>query len=111
MLIGADGTQWGDPVELRIRSTAYGAITVVVIAVAGAALLLMVILRIVQRIRQRGNGTDDDANGDPDGGADSDGHDPAPDSITAAANHPPPREGPAAQADVDPVGSRGAGRT
>ena len=110
VLIGADGTQWGDPVELRIRSTAYGAITVVVIAVAGAALLLMVILRIVQRIRQRGNG-DDDANGDPDGGADSDGHDPAPDSITAAANHPPPREGPAAQADVDPVGSRGAGRT
>ncbi len=73
-LIGPDGRTWGTPVVLRITSTAYGALTVILVSVAGGVLLLMVIFRIAQRWRHRRRGPDDP----PDG--------PAPDSITAAAN-------------------------
>jgi len=52
-LVGADGTPWGHPVQLSVESTAYGALTVVIIIVAGGVLLLMVALRIVQRLRAR----------------------------------------------------------
>jgi len=53
LLVGPDGTQWGPPVQLSVDSTAYGALTVVLIVVAGGVLVLMVALRIVQRLRAR----------------------------------------------------------
>ena len=80
-LLGTDGTVWGQPVGLTIRSTAYGIITVMLIAVAGGVLLLMVVIRIVQRVRGRARP----------GKPDDDG--PALDSITAAANDPVEPEG------------------
>lgn len=52
-LTGPDGRPWGPPVSLPIRSSAYGALTIILISVAGGLLLLMVILRIWQRWRQR----------------------------------------------------------
>jgi hypothetical protein len=52
-LIGPDGQAWNDPVELRIRSNAYGTLTIVLISVAGGVLLLMVALRIWQRWKAR----------------------------------------------------------
>ncbi len=50
-LVGPDGTTWGQPVQLSVESTAYGALTVIIIFVAGGVLVLMVALRIVQRLR------------------------------------------------------------
>ena len=52
-LVAADGTSWGPPVELSVESTAYGALTVIIIVVAGGVLVLMVVLRITQRLRAR----------------------------------------------------------
>ncbi|MGS0688191.1 DUF6049 family protein, partial [Nakamurella sp. GG22] len=52
-LFAANGVAWGPPVELSVESTAYGALTVVLIVVAGGVLVLMVVLRIVQRLRAR----------------------------------------------------------
>ena len=37
--------------QLSVESTAYGALTVIIIIVAGGVLVLMVALRIVQRLR------------------------------------------------------------
>ena len=53
-LVGADGVAWGPPVQLSVNSTAYGALTVILIAAAGGVLVVMVVLRIVQRVRGRG---------------------------------------------------------
>jgi hypothetical protein len=50
-LVGPDGVSWGPPVQLSVESTAYGALTVIIIIVAGGVLVLMVALRIVQRLR------------------------------------------------------------
>ena len=58
-LVGEDGTAWGPPVQLSVNSTAYGALTVILIAGAGGVLLLMVALRIVQRIRGRADAPGD----------------------------------------------------
>ena len=58
-LVGEDGTAWGPPVQLSVTSTAYGALTVILIAGAGGVLLLMVALRIVQRIRGRADAPGD----------------------------------------------------
>ncbi len=52
-LVTADGNDWGAPVVLSVESTAYGAVTVIAIIVAGGVLVLMVVLRIVQRLRAR----------------------------------------------------------
>ncbi len=52
-LFAANGVAWGPPVELSVESTAYGALTVILIVVAGGVLVLMVVLRIVQRLRAR----------------------------------------------------------
>ncbi|HEY7816212.1 MAG TPA: DUF6049 family protein, partial [Nakamurella sp.] len=52
-LIGPDGVAWGSPVQLSVQSSAYGALTVVLIAVAGGVLVIMVALRIRQRLRGR----------------------------------------------------------
>ncbi|WP_029136656.1 DUF6049 family protein [Nakamurella lactea] len=52
-LIGPDGQEWNDPVPLKIRSNAYGALTIILISVAGGVLLLMVALRIWQRWKAR----------------------------------------------------------
>ncbi len=52
-LVTADGNDWGPPVVLAVESTAYGAVTVIAIVVAGGVLVLMVVLRIVQRLRAR----------------------------------------------------------
>jgi hypothetical protein len=52
-LVGEDGTVWGPPVQLSVVSTAYGALTVILIIVAGGVLVVMVALRIVQRLRAR----------------------------------------------------------
>src|SRR4029079_13190611 len=53
-LVGADGAAWGAAVQLSVNSTAYGALTVILIVGGGGILLVMVALRIVQRIRGRG---------------------------------------------------------
>jgi len=58
-LVGEDGTAWGPPVQLSVNSTAYGALTVILIIGAGGVLLLMVALRIVQRIRGRADAPGD----------------------------------------------------
>jgi hypothetical protein len=58
-LVGEDGTTWGPPVQLSVNSTAYGALTVILIVGAGGVLLLMVALRIVQRIRGRADAPGD----------------------------------------------------
>ncbi|MET0967380.1 MAG: DUF6049 family protein [Nakamurella sp.] len=50
-LVGPDGTQWGQAVQLSVESTAYGALTVIIILVAGGVLVLMIVLRIIQRLR------------------------------------------------------------
>jgi hypothetical protein len=42
-----------------VNSTAYGALTVILIAGAGGVLLLMVVLRIVQRVRGRADAPGD----------------------------------------------------
>ena len=55
-LVGADGGYWGAPVELSVESTAYGALTVIIIVVAGGVLVLMVAWRIWQRLRARAAG-------------------------------------------------------
>ncbi len=52
-LTGPDGRAWGASVPLPIRSSAYGALTIILISVAGGLLLLMVVLRIWQRWRDR----------------------------------------------------------
>jgi len=52
-LLAPDGTAWSDPVQLAVESSAYGAVTVIIIILAGAVLLVMVILRITQRLRTR----------------------------------------------------------
>lgn len=52
-LVGVDGSAWGSAVQLSVTSTAYGALTFIVIAVAGGVLLVMVVLRITQRFRAR----------------------------------------------------------
>lgn len=52
-LIGPDGEPWGTPVQLTVQSSAYGALTVILIVGAGAVLVIMVFLRIRQRLRDR----------------------------------------------------------
>ncbi len=52
-LVGADGVAWGPQVQLSVESTAYGALTVIIIVVAGVVLVLMVAWRIAQRVRAR----------------------------------------------------------
>ncbi|HEY5879500.1 MAG TPA: DUF6049 family protein [Nakamurella sp.] len=52
-LVGPDGVGWGSPVQLSVQSSAYGALTVVLMAVAGGVLVIMVALRIRQRLRGR----------------------------------------------------------
>jgi len=52
-LVGPDGVAWGSPVQLSVQSSAYGALTVVLIAVAGGVLVTMVALRIRQRLHAR----------------------------------------------------------
>lgn len=52
-VVGADGAVWGQTVPLSVQSSAFGAVTVVIIAVAGVVLLVMVVLRVRQRLRAR----------------------------------------------------------
>ena len=55
-LVAADGTTWSDPAHptrLTVSSSAYGTVTVVLVIVAGAVLLIMVVLRITQRLQGR----------------------------------------------------------
>ena len=92
-LRAANGAPWSAPVTITVSSSAYGTLTIVLIVVAGGALLLMVAIRIVQRVRQRGRP------GDPSPDPTSNPADtpdvlirsapPAPDSILGAANAPP----------------------
>ncbi|MET3807166.1 hypothetical protein ABIB25_004189 [Nakamurella sp. UYEF19] len=86
-LLAADGADWNDPVTLTVSSSAYGTLTIILIAVAGGALFLMVVLRIVQRIRHRSDPPEGAR-----GGAAVGAGPPDPDSIQAAANAPPARE-------------------
>lgn len=52
-LMSPDGRDWNLSVLLPIRSNAYGALTIILITVAGGVLLLMVVWRIWQRYRAR----------------------------------------------------------
>jgi len=84
-LMGLDGRAWNSVVPLRIRSSAYGALTIILISVAGGVLLLMVALRIGQRLRARRAGP---AAAEQDGGARQEPTRPAAGSITASVNEP-----------------------
>jgi hypothetical protein len=77
-----DGTPLGDPVQLRVQSTAYGSISVI-ITIGAAALLGLLFLRRLVRFLLRGHrGTPGDGDGDLPGG-------PAPEG--AAIPLPPTR--------------------
>lgn len=52
-LVGPDGRPWGSPVQLTVQSSAYGGLTVGLMAVAGGVLVIMVFLRVRQRLRGR----------------------------------------------------------
>jgi len=56
-LLSADGSRWSQPRTITVNSSAYGALTIVIIITAGGALFLMVLLRVVQRIRARNKPT------------------------------------------------------
>lgn len=126
-LLAADGTPWSEPTAITVTSSAYGTLTIVLIAVAGGALFLMVALRLVQRVRGRDK-NDPDAGRFPsraesgssgssgsersEGSEGSEGLGPSilsqlsqpdPDSILAAANAPPGGN----QAVPDTSGSQG----
>ena len=49
----ADGSDWSSPTTITVSSSAYGTLTIALIAVAGGALTLMVALRLGQRLRSR----------------------------------------------------------
>lgn len=89
VLLAADGSAWRPATVITVNSSAYGTLTIVLIAVAGGALFLMVVLRIVQRVRGHGGpaGYKADGHGFPPG--EHGGADPGPDSILATANQPP----------------------
>jgi hypothetical protein len=99
-LRGPDGAAWGAAVPLTIASRAYGALTLVLILVAGGVLVLMVGFRIHQRwrahrARSAAGGSQPDT--------------PDPDSISGAEPLPPgPSDGAdAAGAEPDRAGPTG----
>ena len=51
---GATSRPWGEGQKIEIRSNAYGALTLILMISAGGVLFLMVGLRLVQRVRERG---------------------------------------------------------
>ncbi|MEJ7647473.1 MAG: hypothetical protein WKF57_00270 [Nakamurella sp.] len=51
---GATSRPWGEGQRIEIRSNAYGALTLILMISAGGVLFLMVGLRLVQRVRERG---------------------------------------------------------
>lgn len=53
------GTAWAGAVPLTIDSRAYGALTVILMSVAGGVLVLMVVWRLVQRLRGKIDDPDD----------------------------------------------------
>ncbi|SDO72467.1 hypothetical protein SAMN04515671_1832 [Nakamurella panacisegetis] len=57
-LIAADGSAWGPPKTITVQSSAYGTLTLIIIAVAGGALFLMVVIRLFGRIRGRNRDVD-----------------------------------------------------
>jgi len=90
VLLAADGSAWRPATVITVNSSAYGTLTVVLIAVAGGALFLMVVLRIVQRVRGHSSQGEYEADGGPaSAGGARGGGDPGPDSILAIANQPP----------------------
>lgn len=56
-LVAADGREWSRPSTLQVNSRAYGTLTLVLLLVAGSVLVLMIVIRIVQRTRARRNGS------------------------------------------------------
>lgn len=96
VLLAADGSKWRADTVITVKSSAYGTLTIVLIAVGGAILLLMVVLRIVQRVRgavrRSGSaGPDSDTKDSDTRGTRATGRntaEPEPDSILAAANQP-----------------------
>jgi hypothetical protein len=69
------GDAWGPSTQLSVRSSAYGAFTLVVVVVAGTVLLLMVVWRIRQRWRahqERRRSPDGSDGAAPDSAADPD---------------------------------------
>lgn len=96
-LYGADGAQWSAAVPLTIDSRAYGALTVILMAVAGGVLVLMVIWRVVQRLRGR---IDDPGNKPIGSGDDGDDGDETDAGDADGESGPPPGGGVAAAADI-----------
>ncbi|MTD15300.1 hypothetical protein GIS00_15260 [Nakamurella sp. YIM 132087] len=45
------GKAWGQAQEVKVSSSAYGLVTILIIVIAGAVLLVMVVFRIAQRVR------------------------------------------------------------
>lgn len=82
-LIGPDGVAWGTPVQLTVQSSAYGALTVILIVGAGGVLVIMVVLRIRQRLRgRRARIAAASGAAPPDGPSDGSSAGPAPDPRT-----------------------------
>lgn len=76
-----DGAVLGPDTRLRVRSTAYGTVTVWLTGIAGAVLVVLVVRRIVRRIRSRGPGAGGAGPGGP-GGPAPPPPDPAPQDVT-----------------------------
>ncbi len=95
-LLAADGSDWSDSAPVTVNSSAYGTLTIILIVVAGGALTLMVMIRIVQRVRHRNDpitvGTAGVAAGAVPGRSA-----PEPDSVQGAANEPVGASGPPEQ--------------
>ncbi len=81
-LLAGDGSDWGEPALLTVNSSAYGTLTVVLIAGAGGLLLVLVAFRIIGRWRA-GQARRGIASG---GGPGAAAGPPDPDSILGAAN-------------------------
>lgn len=65
-LLAPDGTQLGSPVTMTVRSTALGVVGVVITIVAGAVLVLALLVRFARRLRHRRRGTHRRPRWDPD---------------------------------------------
>lgn len=87
-LSGPAGVQWSNAVPLIIDSRAYGALTVILMAVAGGVLVIMVVWRLVQRVRGHGRSPADALVEDEPEGTDDAAHDDTPGEHTDATADP-----------------------
>jgi hypothetical protein len=101
-LMTVDGRKWGSPVALQVNSRAYGTLTLVLMIVAGSVLVIMVIIRIVQRARGH-----TDRNGPTGGSAGGSGRDGSTTDQTGSTPlTEPPTADPPVEAETVPTPGR-----